>query len=77
MNTCDKVYHAVIAAIDDVCTPKDQSADVMEGLMEALCFLCITLLDPSKSEEEGRTGLLFCVGSTYDMVLAATKMRKM
>jgi hypothetical protein len=58
-DTCDRVYRAVISAVDKTCVAEDSAADVLYGLMEALCFLCITLLDPNKSEEEGKEGFFY------------------
>lgn len=75
---CDRAYRVVIAALDEEFGPGDSSADVLQGVAEALCTLYIMLLDHRKvkSAEDGKAGLLDCMSLAYDMVLTVLDMKR-
>lgn len=77
-DVCDRAYRAVIAALDEEFGPNDSSAEVLEGVTEALCALYVMLLDPRKvkSAEDGRKGLLDNVSLAYDIVLITFDMKR-
>jgi len=66
----DRFYLAVIEAIARAAGPDDAPSDVLNGVAEALCFMYLQFLDPSKckSPEDGKALLLANVDASYDLV---------